>query len=242
MSPNTLHGMLQDSDLGGVAVPKKRKHLKKSDHNNVGASNSQPPPRAPHAPGNRRATCYAHSHQSDGFALVWKSWRPFHVAGETMLPPSVLDKVPLELKVLNDNILHREKYLMTKQNKWDYPVWTVQVPTGFHFYDIYPTDKFYLRFEEIFNMMHLKKTGFAMVGLFTLHLAYALKDNVTGIAVVDPYLMVESKLHTPMGRRTTTDYLGNFLWIMWMQAPLSCLTFLSKSFCSRRLCDYLHTN
>jgi hypothetical protein len=102
MSPNTLHGMLQDSDLGGVAVPKKRKHLKKSDHNNVGASNSQPPPRAPHAPGNRRATCYAHSHQSDGFSLVWKSWRPFHVAGETMLPPSVLDKVSLELKVLND--------------------------------------------------------------------------------------------------------------------------------------------
>jgi hypothetical protein len=119
--------------------------------------------------------------------------------------------VPLELRVLNDNVLQREKYLMAKQNKRDYPVWTVQVPTDFHFYEIYPADKFYPRFDEIFSMMHLKKTEFSMVRLFALHLAFAIKaNNVTSVMAVDPYLMVESKLRTHVGRRAAIDYLENF--------------------------------
>ena len=99
-----------------------------------------------------------------------------------------------------------------KAKKRAYPVWTVMVPEGFHFVDTPPADKFYVRFDEIFNLFHLRMLYPSLLRLSALHQAYLAKANQNiDMAVGDPYLMHSGTMRTPAGRKVLTDYITKLM-------------------------------
>ena len=123
----------------------------------------------------------------------------------------MLEGLPTELRILHDNILNREKSIL-KAKKQAYPVWTVMVPEGFHFVDTPPADKFYVRFDEIFNLFHLRMLYPSLLRLSALHQAYLAKaDPNIDVAVADPYLMHDGTMRTPAGRKAVTDYIEKLM-------------------------------
>ena len=72
---------------------------------------------------------------------------------------------------------------------------------------------FYVRFEEIFNMLHLRRLDSSLLSLWVLHLVTAIRtDNVQDIAIADPYLMHEGNLKSANGRRKMQTYIGDFMF------------------------------
>jgi hypothetical protein len=53
----------------------------------------------------------------------------------------------------------------------------VMVPEGFHFVDTPPADKFYVHFDEIFNLFHLRMLYPSLLRLSALHQAYLAKSD-----------------------------------------------------------------
>ena len=80
------------------------------------------------------------------------------------------------------------------------------------FFDKAPGDVFFLRFEHIFNMFHMKRLDVSLVRLFALHLAYVVsREKISKIVVADPYYMCESNLLDRESRRVATEYIEEFM-------------------------------
>jgi hypothetical protein len=87
-----------------------------------------------------------------------------------------------------------------------------KVPKGMGFVDKAPGDVFFLQFDDIFNMFHLKRLHHTFVRLFLLSMAVQItREKTPGIAIVDPYYMRDSHLGTPGDRRVVTEYLQAFM-------------------------------
>ena len=83
---------------------------------------------------------------------------------------------------------------------------------GFHFVDTPPADKFYVRFDEIFNLFHLRMLYPLLLHLSALHQAYLAKaDPNINVAVGDPYLMHSGNMRTPAGHKTVMDYITKLM-------------------------------
>src|SRR5664279_198648 len=64
---------------------------------------------------------------------------------------------------------------------------------------------FFLRFDCIFEMYHMRRLDFTFVRLFALHLSYVIrKEQISAIAVLDPYLMHENFLKAGKVERDTS--------------------------------------
>ena len=89
----------------------------------------------------------------------------------------------------------------------------MKVPTGYHWNTQTPADKFYIRFDEIFKMMHMLPLQGDMVRLWALHMARSIVDvdQHKDIAVADPYGFCENNLKTIAGRKAARRYLSEFL-------------------------------
>ena len=75
-----------------------------------------------------------------------------------------------------------------------------------------PGDVFFLRFEHIFDMFHMKRLDVSLVHLFALHLAYVVsRKKISKIAVADPFYMCESNLLGRESRRVATEYIEEFM-------------------------------
>lgn len=84
---------------------------------------------------------------------------------------------------------------LLRSNDLVYPLYAVKVPKGLGFVDISAADIFFLRFDYIFEMYHMRRLDFTSVRLFALHLSYVVrKEQILAIAVVDPYFMYENFL------------------------------------------------
>ena len=76
-----------------------------------------------------------------------------------------------------------------------YPLYVVNVPRQRSYVDSFPADKFFLRFDFIFDMFHVKKLDFTFVRLYALHMNYIIEiEQISHICVADPYYMHESFL------------------------------------------------
>jgi hypothetical protein len=60
-----------------------------------------------------------------------------------------------------------------------YPIFTVKVPEGLGFVEEHPTDVLFLRFDDIFNMFHMKRLHPTMVRLFALNMAHHVMKEKT---------------------------------------------------------------
>ena len=80
------------------------------------------------------------------------------------------------------------------------------------FVDKSPGDVFFLRFDDIFKMFHLQRLHHTLVRLVTLSMAYqVIKEDTPGIAIMEPYYMLESNLDTDAERLIATQYIEDFL-------------------------------
>ena len=92
----------------------------------------------------------------------------------------------------------------------------VNVPRQRSCVDTFPAEKFFLRFDYIFDMFHLKKLDFMFVRLFALYMNYIIRiEQIPFICVTDPYFMHEGFLavyqeHREYARNYITDFMvGN---------------------------------
>ena len=91
-------------------------------------------------------------------------------------------------------MLQREKSLIASENL-GYPLYVVNVPWQRSYVHTFPVEKFFLRFDYIFDMFHLKKLDFTFVRLYALHMNYLIGvDQIPFICVADPYFMHEGFL------------------------------------------------
>ena len=93
-----------------------------------------------------------------------------------------------------------------------YPLYVVNVSRQMSYVDSFPADKFFLRFDYIFDMFHVKKLDFTFVRLYALYMNYIIGiEKIPYICVADLYFMHEGFLavctkHCEFKR----DYLVNF--------------------------------
>ena len=79
--------------------------------------------------------------------------------------------------------------------------------------DSFPADKFFLRFDYIFDMFHVKKPDFTFVRLYALHMNYIIGvEQISHICVADPYYMHECFLGVcTKHHEYARDYIASFM-------------------------------
>ena len=109
-------------------------------------------------------------------------------------------------------MLRREKSPIASKNP-GYPLYVVNVRQQRLYVDTFPAEKFFLRFDYIFDMFHLKKLDFTFVRLFALYMNYIIRiEQIPYICVADPYFMHEGFLAVfPEHREYARDYIVNFM-------------------------------
>ena len=129
-----------------------------------------------------------------------------------MLPPDALSATTGDFRRLHDHVLSTEKSLL-RSNDPGYPLYAVKVPKGWGFYDENPAEMFFLRFDYIFEMYHMRRLDFTFVRLFALHLSNVVrKEQISSIAVLDPYFMNENFLNAgSMERDAARRYIEDFM-------------------------------
>src|SRR3990170_6533853 len=114
-----------------------------------------------------------------------------HIPSHPILPKAAVEAIYSDLRRLHDDVLQREKSLIASENP-GYPLYVVNVPRQRFYVDTFPAEKFFLRFDYIFDMFHLKKMDFTFVRLFALHMNYIIRiEQIPYICVADPYFMHE---------------------------------------------------
>jgi len=193
-SPNTLHKAACEELVAGDALKGEGKK-KAQKRTKKGASQPAPKPiRAQDGPPKHKDVMYG-----------------LHVVGIPMLSQRMLDAASEPMRSLHDGVLTIERRLL-REKDLSYPVFVVKVPEGRGFVDKAPADLFFLRFDDIFNMFHLKWLHYTLVRLFSLSMAMqVLRENTPGIAIVDPYYMRDSVLANPGDRQVVKEYLQAFM-------------------------------
>ena len=176
-------------------LPVAKKHRKRAKKGNKVASMIQPPlqPRvADHIP--------------------IKGAAKFHVPGDPILPKAALEGIDGDLRRLHDDVLSREKSLLVSTNP-GYPLYVVNVPQQRLYIQTFPADKFFLRFDYLFDMFHMTKLDFTFVRLYALYMNYIIRrEQISYISVVDPYFMHEGFLAVcPEHREYARNYIADFM-------------------------------
>jgi hypothetical protein len=134
---------------------------------------------------------------------------PMHIAGQPMLTKEMLANTGGAIVNLHNSIQYLEERLLKEKNP-RYPVYTIKVPEGHGFVDRSPAEIFYMRYEDIYNLLHSNRLDYNLVCLYTLHMALkAKREKTKGIVIVDPYFMRDVALANEGDRATVKEYLGN---------------------------------
>jgi hypothetical protein len=132
-----------------------------------------------------------------------------HIAGQPMLTKEMLANAGGVIMNLHDSIQYLEERLLQEKNT-GYPVYTIKVPKGHGFVDTSPAEIFFVRYEDIYNLLHSNRLDYNLVHLYTLHMALkAKREKTKGIVIVDPYFMRGVALVNEVDRATVKEYLGN---------------------------------
>ena len=118
----------------------------------------------------------------------------WHIHGQPILPATALRARFGNRRRLHDDVLRVEKGLIASKDP-GYPLYVVNVPRQMSYVDSFPANKFFLRFNYIFDMFHMKKLDFTFVRLYALHMNYIIGvEQIPHIYVADPYFMHEGFL------------------------------------------------
>jgi hypothetical protein len=134
---------------------------------------------------------------------------PMHIAGQPMLTKEMLPNTGGAIVNLHDSIQCLEERLLKEKNP-GYSVYKIKVPEGHGFVDRSPAKIFFVRYEDIYNMLHSNRLDYNLVRLYTLHMALeAKREKTKGVMIVDPYFMRDVALANEGDRATVKEYLGN---------------------------------
>ena len=115
------------------------------------------------------------------------------------------------MRELHDLVLSTEKQLFSSSEP-SYPLFTAKVSPGLGFVEDVSADVFFLHFDHIFDMYHQKRLDFSLVRLYVLHLAFLIsREQISKIAVADPYYMSNNFLRDPKSRIEATVYIEEFM-------------------------------
>jgi hypothetical protein len=134
-----------------------KKHHRKRPNKKGGPSGSQPAPKTIQISQDR----------------IPSRWRTCHVAGEPMISPEMLQALTGYSKDLHELVLSTEQRLLASKEK-TYPVFTAKVPEGLAFVDKSPGDLLFVRFDELFDMYHMRWLYPSLVRLFAVYQAYMI--------------------------------------------------------------------
>ena len=109
-------------------------------------------------------------------------------------------------------MLRREKSLIASKNP-AYPFYVVNVSQQRLYVDTFPVEKFFLRFNYIFDMFHLKKLDFMFVRIFALYMNHIIRiEQIPYVCVADPYFLHEGFLVVcPKHREYASNYIVDFM-------------------------------
>jgi hypothetical protein len=93
-----------------------------------------------------------------------------HIAGQPMLTKEMLTNAGGAIVNLHDSIQYLEECLLKEKNL-GYSVYTIKVREGHGFVDRSPTEIFFVRYEDIYNLLHSNCLDYNLVRLYTLHMA-----------------------------------------------------------------------
>jgi hypothetical protein len=142
---------------------------------------------------------------------IVEDWRAYHVLGQPMMPPSVVRKLTGDLRSVHDTVLMKEEELLRMKNP-GYPLHVGKVPKGMGFVDTYPGDLFFVHFDEIFNLVHLKRLDPFFIRLMSLKMQIDLDaEHAKNVAIMDPFYMYESIMSCPGDRVVAAKHIENFL-------------------------------
>ena len=103
-------------------------------------------------------------------------------------------------------MLREEKGLIASKDP-GYPLYMVNIPQQLSYVDSFPADKFFLRFDYIFDMFHVKKLDFTFVLFFALYMNYIIGiEQIRHICVADPYSCTRASWHAEH-RECARDYM-----------------------------------
>jgi hypothetical protein len=113
---------------------------------------------------------------------------------------------------LHSNILYSEQTLL-KEKDPSYPVFVVNVPEDADFVHEEPAGLFFIAYEDVFNLFHLRRLDYNLVRLYAINLQLKIKRELPPqVAVADPYYMRDSQLVEGSATRTrAVEYLQNFM-------------------------------
>ena len=108
-------------------------------------------------------------------------------------------------------VLQIEQDLLKISNP-GYPLHVAKVPPGMGFVDKDPANLFFIRFDEIFNLMHLKRLAPCFIRLVALKMQLdIMAENTKKVAIMDPFYMFESIVSSPMDRVFAIKRIEEFL-------------------------------
>ena len=211
LSPNTLVVTAKNAMREGKTPDYGNKRKRGNKKKCAPTFNSQPAPKnAPTKKGPSFNTQPAPNPFQDKIGC---NVRTYHIPGEPILPSAMLKSLPANLSSLHDAVLTKEKDLLKSRNDPNYPVFSIKVPTDLGFVDTFPADVFFLRFDHIFDMFHMKTLDASLVRLYALHLANLIANdpNMHDVAVGDPYYMHAHQLVSIDGRLVMREYIEDFM-------------------------------
>ena len=144
-----------------------------------------------------------------------KSAHMVHEAGKPIVPPEMTHLATPAMISLSASISMLEGFLL-KDRDPNYPAFTVQVPKeegGLVVVGEHPADLFFVAYEDVFNLFNQQRLNYNLVRLYALNEAMTIhRDNLSHVAVADPYYMRDSQLVEGSGTRTmVTEYLQRFM-------------------------------
>jgi hypothetical protein len=201
-SPTTLHKAVDEQLKSAAPVEEKLKCTAPVDEKKKGRKHSQRK-KALSQPTPRKILW-----AEDGVREEPRDF-PMHIAGQPMLTKEMLANAGRAIVKLHDNIQYLEERLLKEKNP-GYPVYTNKVPEGHGFVDRAPADIFFVRYEDIYNLLHSKRLDYNLVHLYSLHMALkAKREKTKSIVIVDPYYMHDIALANEGDWAMVKEYLGN---------------------------------
>ena len=139
--------------------------------------------------------------------------REMHIAGRPMVPPDVLQLMTGDMQMLHERVLTPELDLLKmKDPTHPHPLFTAKVPEAVGFCKEDPADLIFVRFDDIFKMFNLKRLHPHLVRLFCLSTAHqVLKEKIGGVAIADPYYMIETNFRSHEGWQFMSKHLEEIM-------------------------------
>ena len=138
------------------------------------------------------------------------NWHEIHECGKPILPPKVYRLLTPDMKSLHDMVEEVEDTLLSSTSP-GYPVFPVKVPANIGFADEYPADVFFVRFDDVFDMFHMKRLPACFVRLLAIRMQYQLmREDTKVIAIMDPYHLQEGHVNHSEGRKKAVRYVQKF--------------------------------